>query len=692
MRLPEQVLWSVTLSSPLATLMAVDGGLFLGNVGVGVLFLLFALVAGLLHLRAHRSPVPAGWLQSRPIRTLCIVVGAVSLYMLFAAAGLEVRGRILEGVASADWSVRVPLVESAIRTGMPLVNPFYAVNGQVGMLRYYMYWYALCGVIGKTFHLPARAVMQAGAAWAALLMFSTLFLLVKYLFRPAPEWPPMRWARVCVGCVCAMPILGLDFLQAIYSFAYVHLLMPEIEWWRARPGFAPSFHTFFLYAPHHTFGICAGFTGIMVLLMPRLTGVPESNCSGPRTLLLGAIAGLCFGSMAGTSTYISIFFAVACCLIAVDSAVRRDWWMLLSLTVSGIVGGAGAWHFIHLVLSNPATTGADGAFVAFHLRGWDATVDWYIFQFTHRHAIVPALWIQWVTLIVLYLLLEFAEAGVFLLVLVRRVRHDLLAQRRMSVEQRMQWLLVLAFTLCALFLTSEGTIGTNDLGYHAGFALRVVGVLWSAPWIALLLEQPGYRQRFFAKPLGRFAVAVALIGVATQAWQLLGQRFVLLTTSAFGRVNGPFPDPPHLAHKYELTYLAWHTIDDTLPADARILTNPDSPQRSMAILYANRQLVAPEPKCMAAFGGDPAACREAMPLLRQTFGNTAYGFRRLDSDTTADVATMTAACRTQHATAILVSNDDAVWYQRQSWVWKQVPVYDNLQERLYLCDKPGGAS
>ncbi len=687
MRWPEQAMWSVALSAAVAILIAVYGGLVLGNVRVGVVFALCGVAAAVLQWTTAREGMPSGWLRQRPVKTVWIAVTAICAFLLLAAAGVEVRGRLMEGVAAGDWSVRVPLIGSAIRTGMPLVNPFYAVGGQVGPLRYYMYWYALCGAVGRTWHLPARAVMEGSTVWAAVLLLSVLFLLLRTMFVPAKEWPPMRWAAVCVGGLCAIPVLGLDVLEALYARALPRQVMPEIEWWRAAAGFSPSFHTFLLYAPHHAFGMAAGLTGMLVLLLPRLRASAELGCGPKRTVLLGAVAGLCFGALSGTSTYVAVFFGLACVLVAVDFAARRDWWMVLSVAVSGVVGAAGALHIVHLILNNPAT-GAGGAFVALHVRAWWPLVDWYLGELAKRGLAVPSLTVQWAELSVLYLLLELAEAGVFVFVLVHRARRDLFSGERLSTEGRMQWILFAAFALCALFLTSAGTIGTNDLGFHAGFALRVVAVLWSAPWAATLLASREQRTAVWRSGWGKVAVAFAALGVMTQVWQVVGQRFILVAPATFHRVAGPFPDPPDLPHQYEQAYQAWEAIGRMLPADARVLTNADSAQRSLGLLYANRQMVAPEPGCMTAFGGDPKACRAALPEIRLAFGSARYGAAEPVWWTGADLASFERVCGAQRATAVLVTADDAVWKQPASWVWRLRPVYANERERVYLC---GGA-
>ena len=671
MRWPEQVLWSIALSGPPALLLAVYGGLLVGNGGVAALFLGLFAVACAVCWRTRRGGLPEGWFRSGPVRWVCGVVGGVAAYLLVAGAPVELRGRLLEGVASGDWSVRVPLLASAMRTGMPLLNPFYAVGGMVGPLRYYMYWYALGGAVGGPWHLPARAVMEAGCVWAAVLLFATMFVLVKTVFRPAPEWPSIRWGAVCLGCLCAMPMLGLDVLQAMYALFVVPMLSPEIEWWRAYAGFTPSFHTFLLYAPHHAFGVSAGMMGLLLLGLPQMRGLPEFERGPGRTVALGAIAGICFGAAAGTSTYVALFFALTCGLMLVDAAVRKDGWRVAAVVVSGVVALAGAGYFAHLMLGNPVK-GADGGFVHFSLRGWTSTVEWYRSQWSQRGLAAPRGRVLWPSVFVLWLLLELSEMGVFALLLVYRVRRDLPGRARLLPEQRMQWMLVGSLLGCALLLTSAGELPSNDLGYHAAFCLRVVAVLWTAPWLVSLWERPTERRVFLQSWVGRTALVLAVLGLVTQAWQVVGQRTALLVPGQLHRFDGPFPSPPHLAQQYEAVYQAWQAADRLLPRDARVLTNPDSVQRTMGMLYANRQMVAPEPKCMAAFGGNPVQCRLAVPDIEQAFGAG------------ADEASFAAACRTQAATAVLVSADDGAW-QAGSWVWRQTPVYAGLRERLYRC-------
>jgi hypothetical protein len=317
--------------------------------------------------------------------------------------------------------------------------------------------------------------------------------------------------------------------------------------------------------------------------------------------------------------------------------------------LSGLVALAAAWSCAHSILSNPAK-GAEGAFVQLGLRGW-----------SHEH--------HWYVAVVLLVVLAVAEAGVFALVLVARAREDFQAEGQMPAERQYQWMLVGAFLFCALFLTSKGTIGTNDLGFHAGFLLRVVAVLWTAPWVVELWNSAARRRAFLASGWGKTAMVLVVLGLGTQLWQVVGQRFMLLATGRVTYIPGPFPSPPELPERYFEAERAWAAADRLLPREAIVLTNPDSPQRSMGMLYANRQLVAPEPKCMAAFGGDPAACRGAIPVIQAAFAG-------------GDLA---RACADNRADAVLVSREDPAWADGESWVWSRPALYAGARERLLRC-------
>ena len=106
MRWPEQAMWSVALSAAVAILIAVYGGLVLGSVHVGVVFALCGVATAVLQWTTAREEMPSGWLRQRPVKTVWIAVTAICAFLLLAAAGVEVRGRLMEGVAAGDWSVR----------------------------------------------------------------------------------------------------------------------------------------------------------------------------------------------------------------------------------------------------------------------------------------------------------------------------------------------------------------------------------------------------------------------------------------------------------------------------------------------------------------------------------------------------------------------------------------------------------
>lgn len=670
----EQVLWSVVLSAPIALMLAVLTRPILGNQLTGVCF-------GLLDLLAF-----ADWWRNRrqtclKVPTAIVVVAICSTSaLLLAGAPVRIGLNLWEPVASADWSVRVPLIAAAIRDGGTMTNPFYAVGGQLTPLHYYYYWYALCGVVGRSLSLAPRAMMAAGTVWACLLMLATLFLLLKTLFRPTESSTPTRWLHLSLGACMAMPVLGFDVLQVGYLFFRHHALWPEPEWWRAPSAETPSFQTMLLYAPHHTFGVCACLTGFLLLILPKCYPL-RGSAKPPGIAVPGVLAGVCFAAVAGTSTYVALCFCVVSVLLVGERAFAKDWRTIATLGIAAAVAVALSISFLRMMMS-PVDGTPHTHLIAISLRSWSAVGAWIG---AHQFAPHPSTLARLIR-ILFYLAFEVSELGFLLLVFLYRARKDARLGYSLSSRARMQWILALGFALPNFLLSSAALIGSNDLGFHTAFLLRIIGVLWAAPLFAQLWWNKPWRQRFFASSYGRLATVCVLLGLLSQGWQIVIQRFGLLIAGSTFVIQGPFPAPPNLGQRYLAAYQANQAVDELLPRDARLLTNPWSAQRSMGMLYLNRQTIAPEPGCMVAFGGSAARCARALPSLAVLFGEElSEDHSSLATDSAAPERIFKRVCVEQHASAVLVSADDRGWHDLQSWIWILHPIYSSPAERLFLC-------
>ncbi len=582
-------------------------------------------------------------------------------------------------MASADWSVRVPLIGSAAGSNAPLVNPFNFVGGFAPKLAYYYYRYQAQGVVAATFRLPARAVMAAGCVWACWALLSTLLLTLRFLFTPGDDRAHWSWAYWLKWLLIGMPILGLDFLQVLYAAAFRHRIWPETEWWRAPDALAPSFQTALLYAPHHTTGISAVLLGLLFVSQFQLqshTAEPAVRTKN-QVLLASTLSSICFAAVAGTSTYVALFLVLGCVLFGFDRLLRRDWSSLALLGISGLFATCMTLPFLQVMLARDLPEAGGRALpVAFELREFTATYYWLsgcILQVMHRtfgRAVTLPLTLP------AYALSLLAEGGFLLLIVLYRMHADARADK-LSEQKRMQWMVAWSCIGPALLLTSKAAIGSNDLGFHAALMLRFVALLWAAPILRDLAHSE--RRQRYPRWLVMSAVPFIGLGITLQAWQVVEQRTIpYLSEHGLSVLPGPLPSPPELGQRYQQVYELWQTIDAREPATAVVATNPDSTQRSLATIYANRQLLAAEPGCMTAFGGSPVACRSAMPQIRAL-----YAAHVTDRPSSADI--LNDACRQFAVTAVVVSSDDPVWTEPSSWVWQLSPAFRNASERLFEC-------
>ena len=266
--LPERLLWSVSLSTPLAILLSVQMGRhfspIISNMFVYALGIAFVLLVIAQALRGQFFSA-AEW--DRPTRYVALAMAGFAAYCLLATVGIQVGHRLFESVTSGDWGVRVPLVSAAIRGHVPPYNPFYGIDGKATPLRYYYYWYVLCGQLGRILHATPRAILTASTVWAGLALFSTLFLCFKYLFHPTVDEKTTSLRRICLLSLPVSCILGMDLIPIIIGF-FLHpvKVFTDVDGWRSRAEFSPSFHTAILYAPHHVAGLVCCMMGYLLLI------------------------------------------------------------------------------------------------------------------------------------------------------------------------------------------------------------------------------------------------------------------------------------------------------------------------------------------------------------------------------------------------------------------------------------------
>lgn len=707
----ERLLWSVALGVPVATLLAVfcgrhlsagkTLGVFVALDAIWAMLLVWQALGWLRLRRAARRAAPSQVATARAadrwtVWTAVTVVG-IALYTTLATLGITVGRKLYEGAYAGDWSVRIPLTAAAIHNAVPIPTPFYAVDGQVAALRYYYYWYALCGVAGRLGHLGARPVLAASSTWSALALIAALFLLARYLFDFSSarlNGRPRRWLYWLALPVCC--VLGLDVLPAIAGLLLPkHKLYPEIEWWRSQGDFSLSFHTAVLYAPHHTAGlVCCAMGFLLLTLCARRHGSPARW----QTVAWGGVlAGACFAAAVGTSTYMTVIFAIACALLMVERALARDFRVLFAVALAAAVALPLSVTYLHEILSGAgATLHADSThihharFLAFFPRNVGLPRIELLqigYQFDYRK--LTPFWVKALLRPPMTLALFASELGFFGFVLARRVWLDWRAPGRLNDLGRMQWVLFAGLAFAALCLTSEPVIGVNDLGRHAGLALRFIAVLWATPMVGEALGLPWGWPLPKHRWVMRLVYASVVVGVCTQVWQVVVARSYLWLVDR-GVVTHPFAPFPRFAHdgsRYFELREAFEAMNQAVTPQDHVQFNPASTYWTAMTDYLQRPVAAFDVDCEAAFGGNLERCHKAMPAIRGLFGGgkpESGPVQNFDADGVTPEA-FDRVCSEQDLTAVIATASDRAWNQRESWVWKRSTMFSNRSVRVVGC-------
>jgi hypothetical protein len=88
-------------------------------------------------------------------------------------------------------------------------------------------------------------------------------------------------------------------------------------------------------------------------------------------------------------------------------------------------------------------------------------------------------------------------------------------------------------------------------------------------------------------------------------------------------------------------------------------------------------MVAADDKCGAAFGGEEAKCAEVFPYIASAF-EVPEQARKWNMDTFCDAFSINV---------LVFTEVDAVWQDREGWVWTRPPIVSNEAFRAIPCGK-----
>jgi hypothetical protein len=677
----EKLAWSLALSFPVSTMISVGLGHLAGEPVVQAVFAVFLISALAISVR-HALHKAGNVRAARSFRLLLPLLVACSL-CLVASLPVMVHGHLQEGLLTNDWYIRLPLLYSAVRGGVPPINPLFTLAGHSPALHYYYFFYALCAEPLKLLHDALgndgpRAALIASTLWACAMFFSVAWLMLKYLvLREDSELGQSQ--RHMLVFVFVSLIAGLDLLPNLIALLLGGRLFPTLFWWGESitpwPGTLP-------FAPHHYVGLSMAMLGYLLL--------SRSYFRMSQRWIASAIAAICFAAAIGTSTFVAAAVMAAAGIFALSEALRHRWNDAAAMTAA--LAGALAIDWFYIVPTflrhDPGSAASSHTLplklVLLHWHEAYGLTGELLTRFLHIPQ--PHGLIAYVFSLPMLLALFAIQWGFFWIMLTRQARHELAQRRTMPQEQRALWCL---FGTCAVLTTFISSAplqhGINDFGRHTLLAATFVLMLWACPLVLSAWQQ----HRAGAKILNRWrflAVLLCLLGFAGTAWDIAAQRFYLpLVDAGTVRPRDPFSYRPGSSMRYAELKDAWDAIGEKTASDGVVQGNPDGPLQRPLLLYLNRRVAAGDISCEASFGGDETVCRNEIvrPLLGIYLQPEAQPLYKTVFD--ASPAAFETTCRHIRLAALVATDYDPVWADANSWVWHEPALFAGHFVRVLAC-------
>jgi hypothetical protein len=652
----ERLLLSVVLSIATAPLLAVLIGRFISPAATQWTFLGFTLVALLLaifEVAEHRS-VPK--LKLRRSTWVVLGIGFVWLFVaLFELADLQLGNRLYLSVTVFDHCIRASLVQSAVRTGVPPLNPLSFVSGQAPVLRYYYYWYVLCAMPAQLSGLPARACFSASSVWCGLALIALIPLYLKHFFK---ETDDLR--RKSVIGVALLAVTGLDLIPtALWAVQTNSFVLPDMDWWN--PTQVTSWVGAVLWVPHHVAALIACLVGFLLL-----------SCINDKAKLherfaVAIVAGVCFASATGLSVYVTFTFAIFVVLWTIVLLPRMQFLSFVTFAVSGVIALVLSRPFLH-DLQGSSSSGE--GFALFALRDFPTAVVWL-----KHHNVTDPFWAT-LSAIPTIPVVYAVEFGFFMMVGALQFKSELLRAERPAVNRCAAWGILCTSLFVTTFVRS-GVITTNDLGIRAALLGQFVLLLWAAPLLSDMFGSDASGRARHGLILKRVIAALLVLGVMGSVYQLGMLRVYapLVDSGKLSRTEGFLPPLPSMGQRTYGLRAGFEDLDGIISKKAVIQYNPMPSSYPASLLYSNHQTVAGDSGCGASFGGDPQLCQTVLRPLDALF-NAPYLAANWDLDD---------FCNVFSVDVLVVTDADRAWYDTSDWVWNRRAIVANNYLRAIPC-------
>jgi hypothetical protein len=652
---------SVTLSIAIAPILSYLAGRYLSMTAVwGMYAASWAYVAVVLlrsvALRGTKDPAPRS-----PAGAWRMAVAILSIWgalALFSLVDLQLGNKLYYSTTAFDFSVRTQFIHAISSTGIPPANPFF-FPGHAQPLRYHYFWMILCSMVdvsGGAF-VGARHAWIGGAFWCG----AGLMALIALFFRLIAYRGPETFRRRTLVGILLLGVTGLNILPnallwAAYSMGITGFIPASLEFWNEQ---VDGFTFTALWEAHYLAALIACLMAFLLLWeAPRHTGAGRWKYA--------AVAGIALASSVGASIYIVFVFGAFLLLWTVVTIAKK--WRAETATL--IAAGA-----LCIVLALPYLTsmtagsgpgaGVGGFPIAFRVRRF-FPVDVILASQGRDQAWQLAL-ANGATLPLNYLFeLGFFLAAGLLWWQRRRARREPLTRAELAIALMIATSVVICSCLCST------PAGNNDLGWR-GMLVAQFGLLL---WAVDVLTDRRYKRNVV------LAVMLALGAAGTVCDVLLLRLYpVLADRGTLPELRWMSPDR-NLGERNYAVREAYEWADRHTPGSAIVQFGLQfAYQDTPGFLYSNRQIAAADQSCLAGLGGDASLCAPMVAAADLLFPEG----RQLASETSA-------ACEKLGADILIAKDTDFVWSVRDSWVWREKPLYANRLVRVFGCRNATGQS
>lgn len=649
----EQLLLSLVFSFAVTPVLAV-WLLRLAGFALALPCFLILAAAAVIHVawrwRAQGSPLPL----RRSTRWLLLACVAWFLLAVVSMVDLQIDQHLYLSYTFYDRTVRLPLINAIARSGIPASNPFFGIKAYPPV-RYFYYWYAVCALPVRYFCLSAKGVFDASVVWTGFALAALVPLFLKHVLGLREG---LR--RTSIVGIALLAVTGLDLIPyliiSLKSYAVAHA---DLEWWD--PNQVTSWLASLLWVPHHLAGLIACMASF--LLLAQL----DERTSPQRRVTAVWLSAAAFASAAGLSLYVTFAYVIFAACWTLYSLRRGEWRSFLTWAAAGVLSLLLSLPYLRELIFHGGAAEAEstGRFAILALREPPRLLD----PFGEMH-ITNKVLAELSKLPGMFLTYVF-EFGFFGLVLYLCARRDLARKQPLERPRAMLWCM-LGSALLAMSVIKSDTTGVNDLGFRGVLLVQFVLLVLAAPLVV---------ERFAHPPaelsLGRLALVFTLtLGLCGSLYEAFSLRCYSLMVDSGMKVRDEwwFGSPSLGDHAY-WQRRGFTELEQKIPANWVVQYDPTRNEYMLSHVLSGHQAAMGEKDCNVAFGGDLRVCQSAYPDMFAAYNGLVVMHRRNLDD----------ICRRYNIQIMVAEDVDAVWKDRDSWVWKRPALVSNLYFRAIPC-------